>query len=85
MHASSRFWEYTDGVYSCTRDEQPIDVNRFNHAVLVVGYNSDKNYIIQNSKGEGWGSYGYGIIDYQSDCGITIVNYQLDGRRMVLR
>lgn len=77
LYATDSFWNYKSGTHSCSRDEQPIDINNFNHAVLIVGYNSDNNYIIQNSMGEDWGEYGYGIIDHKNDCGLSLINYQM--------
>lgn len=39
---------YLEGVFSkCAKS--------LNHAVLLVGYNSDDNWIIKNSWGTGWG------------------------------
>jgi C1A family cysteine protease len=45
---------------------QPPDTCLGGHAILLVGYNEDKQvFIFRNSWGEAWGDKGYGYIPYQ--------------------
>lgn len=84
FNATSRFKQYTGGIYSCTSDDAPLDIRETNHAVLAVGYRSDRNLIIKNSYGTAWGEGGYANIDYKNDCGMRIICLQLWGSRFVL-
>lgn len=89
-------YDYTGGVYEC-RDhghynhsninnhaEQPWIVNQFNHYVLLVGYDSNTNFIFKNSLGTGWGDQGYGTFKKYYDCGIRIVSFEFFGPRLSL-
>ena len=61
FHADTLFHSYRSGVHSCPYYSQ------INHAVVLVGYNS-QGWIIKNSWGTTWGDNGYGIISYGNDC-----------------
>lgn len=53
------FQLYSDGIYY----EPACSTENLDHAVLAVGYGTDRNdndyYIIKNSWGNGWGENGY--------------------------
>ena len=68
IYASDRsFSFYKSGVYSgCTSSS-------VNHAVLLVGFTENGDWIIKNSWGLGWGDGGFGIISRNNNCGI--LNY----------
>lgn len=63
------FFSYKGGIYHHTgeRDYANFKFNPFeetNHAVLLVGYGTDKNsgenfWIVKNSWGTGWGERGF--------------------------
>jgi cathepsin L len=55
--------------FSCIPDPSAT-VPLLNHTVLVVGYDTDGNYIIRNSYGSLWGKGGDAIIDQTNDCGL---------------
>lgn len=54
MMVDSTFQAYRGGVYT----DCPNFMNAYagiNHAVVIVGMDADKNYIIKNSWGTAWG------------------------------
>lgn len=56
---------YDGNIYRCDIDDG------FNHVVLIVGYNDYAEYwIVKNSWGIGFGSYGYFFVGY-GECSIT--------------
>ena len=57
-------WQwYSSGVLSrCGKS--------LNHAVLLVGYNSDDTWIIKNSWGTGWGEKGFITLSAGNTCGV---------------
>lgn len=42
------------GVYSGCSSNFTSSYNSINHAVVIVGYDDDGNYIMKNSWGTGW-------------------------------
>ncbi|NWH97458.1 CATL1 protein, partial [Tichodroma muraria] len=76
VDASSRnFQFYRSGIFSCPRGRQNL-----NHAVLLVGYNTDQMqrcnvsyWILKNSWSEGWGEKGYMFLlkDAGNQCGVA--------------
>lgn len=70
------FSSYASGVYSGC----PTGLTRYdmNHAVEVVGYDDNGNYIIKNSWGTSWGNGGYAVISKNRDCGIKTGVVQFD-------
>jgi C1A family cysteine protease len=52
--ADSGFMSYSSGVYSGCPPFATSHAN-INHAVMIVGYDSNGNWIIKNSWGTGWG------------------------------
>lgn len=58
---------YRSGVFRCTSSQVTI-----NHAVLLIGYDLNQNWIIKNSWGTGWGDKGYMTINKSNmyNCGI---------------
>lgn len=75
MDASQKgFATYRSGIYSCPHKATKDDLG---HAVEVVGYDEDGNYIVKNSDGKGWGNNGTGIIDKLHNCGIGLRVYYL--------
>lgn len=72
------FPSYSSGVFSCSTEIYASDLN---HAVTVVGYDSDGNYIIKNSWGKSWGTNGFGVVnkDPAKNCGINIRVYYFAG------
>lgn len=54
IYASSGFMSYSSGIYSgCPSFSSSY--NNINHAVIIVGYDSNGNYIVKNSWGTTWG------------------------------
>lgn len=69
MYANSAFMSYNSGIFTGCPDYATSKAN-VNHAVVVVGYDSNGNYIIKNSWGTSWGENGYATISKDFDCGI---------------
>lgn len=60
---ASNWSKYASGVFSnCAKD--------LNHAVLLVGYNTDDTWIIKNSWGTSWGEKGFMTLSAGNTCGI---------------
>ena len=58
------FFNYLGGVLDCSF----LNTTSTNHAVLVVGYDSDGNWIIKNSWGTSKGEGGYVTISKNANC-----------------
>jgi cathepsin L len=76
IYADSGFMSYSSGVYSGCPDFT-TSFNAINHAVIIVGYDSNGNWIIKNSWGTGWGQSGFATVSVANDCGLTAYVYQL--------
>ncbi|KAJ5076055.1 cathepsin l [Anaeramoeba ignava] len=65
------FMNYNGGVYSGDDCSQ----TQLDHAILIVGYNTDANppyWIVKNSWGTSWGLSGYIWMEYgQNTCGLA--------------
>jgi hypothetical protein len=61
------------GVFSCRRN---VTWWELNHAVEVVGYDWDGNYIIKNSWGTMWGDMGYIVLNKTFSCGVGMYSVQ---------
>ena len=62
---------YKNGII----DLSPNNRSRLNHAVLLVGYETNINgsyWIIQNSWGENWGDNGYAKIKIENGDGVLL-------------
>lgn len=67
VYANTAFDYYSSGVF----DGCPSYSSSYiNHAVLLIGYTSEGNWIIKNSWGTNWGDSGYMIISKDYDCGL---------------
>ena len=76
MAADYGFMNYKSGVYYCNFSATANDLN---HAVAVVGYDSNGNIMIKNSWGKSWGANGFGWISANSsrNCGLNLFSYAL--------
>jgi len=80
FQVASDFSHYSSGVYTSTICKSgPMDVN---HAVLAVGYGTDKTvqyYTVKNSWGADWGEDGYfRIVRNKNMCGLaTCASYPI--------
>ena len=71
VYISKKFLYYGSGIVECEKEKAA------NHAVLVVGYTAEGNYIVKNSWGKSWGDKGYAIIDKENNCGLTKSVFEL--------
>lgn len=60
---------YIGGVFSSCSGEP-------NHAVQIVGIDTENNWIVKNSWGPGWGNAGYITIKAGNTCGVAIEGFQ---------
>lgn len=73
--ADAGFMSYKSGIYQCSR---VTVTSMINHAVSVIGYDQDGNYIIKNSWGKFWGYNGFGYVSKNMDCGLKLYVYQIN-------
>jgi len=58
----------------------PAFANAFagiNHAVVIVGMDANKNYIIKNSWGTNWADSGFATISATNDCALSAYVYAM--------
>jgi len=68
IYADSGFNSYAAGVYSgCPSNSSDL----INHAVLLYGWDSNGNWLIQNQWGTPWGIQGKMLLSSTNDCGIS--------------
>jgi histolysain len=66
VDSTGEAWQlYSNGVLD-------ICNSSVNHAVLLVGYDVQHNWLIKNSWGTGWGMQGYVTLAAGNTCGIAI-------------
>lgn len=68
---SATFMSYRSGII--TLNQCPVNAanaNYVDHAVLIVGYDANKNWKIQNSWGTTWGIQGYAWLAFGNTCNI---------------
>lgn len=89
MYVDTTFQSYSSGVYT----QCPTFATAFagiNHAVVIVGMDADKNYIIKNSWGTAWGDAGFATVSSVNDCALTAYvfkissGFQLLGSSLIL-
>lgn len=78
IFANGTFFQYSSGVYTGCPD-YVTSVANVNHAVILVGYDSNGNYIIKNSWGTSWGENGFATISKDNDCGIAYLPREIRG------
>lgn len=76
FYANTEFQAYKSGVFSSCPTSFNDSYDRINHAVIVVGYTLEGDYIIKNSWGTDWGESGYGTVSQSKDCALTAFAYQ---------
>jgi C1A family cysteine protease len=65
---------YSSGIFSSC----PANAYQFvNHAVLLIGFDINGNWIIKNSWGPEWGENGFATISVSNDCGLIKYVYSL--------
>lgn len=78
MYASNDFMSHRSGVFSgCPSFDESVDL--INHAVLVVGYDREGNYIIKNSWGANWAENGYAVVSKDADCAFSYYPLEIRG------
>jgi len=75
-YADSGFMSYTSGVYSCSVNFTQA-YGLINHAMELVGMDTNGNYIVKNSWGTTWGVNGFATINPSASCALNGYVYQL--------
>ena len=78
INADAGFMSLGSGVYSGCPDYATSKA-AINHAVVVVGYTENGDWIVKNSWGTSWGDNGYGIVSGTSDCALKAYVYEING------
>lgn len=83
INADSGFQSYSSGIYSCAAPT--TNHSDINHAVQLIGYDANGDWIIKNSWGTSWGIEGFGYVtsDSAGNCGINLEVYRLYGRQLM--
>jgi cathepsin L len=76
IYADNGFQGYSSGIYSGCPSSFDESYGSINHAVIIVGYDTNGNYIIKNSWGTSWGESGFGVISNTNDCALSGFVYQ---------
>jgi C1A family cysteine protease len=76
IYADTEFQSYKSGVYTGCPTNPETSFANINHAVILVGYDINGNYIIKNSWGTNWGQSGFGVVSKDADCGLSAFVYQ---------
>lgn len=76
IYANAGFSSYKSGVYTGCSDFATSFAG-INHAVVIVGMDANKNYIIKNSWGTAWGMNGFATVSSTNDCALSAYVYQL--------
>lgn len=71
IYADTGFQAYRSGVYSGCPSSFSTSYSKINHAVVIVGYDVNGNYIIKNSWGTTWGTNGFGVVSKDNDCALS--------------
>lgn len=77
MTVDAAFQSYTSGIYTGCPASFATAHAAINHAVIIVGMDANKNYIIKNSWGPGWGDSGFATISSTADCALSAFVFQL--------
>jgi len=83
MAVDASFQSYSSGVYTLC----PAFANAYasiNHAVVIVGMDVDKNYIIKNSWGTLWGDSGFATVSSVNDCALSAYVFKISWGYQVL-
>lgn len=79
IYADAGFMSLGSGVYSGCPDSYATAKANINHAVLIVGYDENGNYIVKNSWDTSWGVNGYGTVSKDNDCALRAYVYEIRG------
>jgi C1A family cysteine protease len=75
IFADSGFISYSSGVYSgCP--SFATSYYYINHAVTLIGYDSNGNWIIKNQWSTNWGENGFARISRSNNCALNAWVYQ---------
>jgi len=84
MFANPAFMSYSSGIYTGCPDSA-TSIASLNHAVLIIGYDTNGNYIIKNSWGTSWGVNGFATISKDADCGLSHGPREIRGTNVQLQ
>jgi hypothetical protein len=80
IYTDTGFQAYKSGVYSGCPSSFASSYSKINHAVVIVGYDVNGNYIVKNSWDTTWGTNGFGVVSKDRDCGLSAYVFQYNSR-----
>lgn len=83
IYADAGFMNLGSGVYSGCPDYATSKAS-INHAVVIIGYDSNGNYIVKNSWDTTWGVNGFGTVSKDADCALSAYVYEIRGTNQQL-
>jgi len=84
MYATSTFMTYKSGIFTGCPDYATSKA-AVNHAVVLIGYDSNGNYIVKNSWGPNWGENGYATVSGTADCAFSYLPREIRGTNLQLK
>ena len=72
--SSDGFLNYASGIFSGCTNDAPYSID---HAVLLIGYDGNDNWIIKNSWGTSWGENGFMRVSIANDCQMSFYVYSM--------
>jgi len=77
MYVGAEFQAYKSKVFTLCPASFDVSFRDINHALVIVGMDANKNYIIKNSWGTTWGESGFATVSSTNDCALSAYVYAL--------
>lgn len=80
MAVDTAFQSYSSGVHTLCPATFATAYAGINHAVVIVGMDANRNYIIKNSWGSAWGDSGFATVSSTNDCALSAFVFKLSAQ-----